>query len=204
MFTVRSRQLRSHAGEVSFPGGLFDQAADVSLDQTAVRETIEELPSFSAVRLLGRLPAVPDRSGTIAVHPFVGYVGEFHHRDGVGENKFGRRRQQLFHCDSNGPVQFNPSEVSDCFFLSLEHLLDPKNTIMMQLRRSDSSLMVPSWIGVERQSIAAVENDDTGLDPVNSVQTPDGHLHYRVWGLTAFILSRYLNRVIEPLLGHRC
>jgi len=42
VFTKRSKTLRSHRGEVSFPGGKHDEA-DTNLVETACRETCEEL-----------------------------------------------------------------------------------------------------------------------------------------------------------------
>jgi hypothetical protein len=49
LFTVRSLSLRKHAGEVSFPGGIHDDSMDGDqLERTAVRETVEELPSLTA------------------------------------------------------------------------------------------------------------------------------------------------------------
>ncbi|XP_063718594.1 mitochondrial coenzyme A diphosphatase NUDT8-like isoform X2 [Symsagittifera roscoffensis] len=43
LFTRRSSKLISHRGEISFPGGIADDADDGDLVQTAVRETCEEL-----------------------------------------------------------------------------------------------------------------------------------------------------------------
>ncbi len=41
LFTVRSKQLRSHAGQIAFPGGRLDEGE--SIVEAASRETLEEI-----------------------------------------------------------------------------------------------------------------------------------------------------------------
>ncbi|MFP3631964.1 CoA pyrophosphatase, partial [Burkholderia sp. SIMBA_045] len=55
ILTRRSSKLRKHAGQISFPGGRFDET-DSDLLDTALRETEEEigLPR-SQVEVIGRL-----------------------------------------------------------------------------------------------------------------------------------------------------
>lgn len=75
IFTVRSRHLNSHAGEVAFPGGKWE-TCDLTLRDTVLRETREEigLPS-EAITLLGACPPRATRAG-IMVTPFVGLIDE--------------------------------------------------------------------------------------------------------------------------------
>lgn len=56
VFTQRNRSMRSHAGQISFPGGRRDES-DADLCQTALREAWEEigLPT-DRVEVLGTLP----------------------------------------------------------------------------------------------------------------------------------------------------
>lgn len=54
----RSGNLRSHAGEISFPGGVYENA-DESLLNTALRETHEEVGlELQEENVVGRLPTV--------------------------------------------------------------------------------------------------------------------------------------------------
>ena len=76
LFTVRSLDLASHRGEISFPGGSRDPG-DADLAATALRETDEELGIAPArVELLGALPLVSAGPSNFAVTPFVGWLGE--------------------------------------------------------------------------------------------------------------------------------
>jgi 8-oxo-dGTP pyrophosphatase MutT (NUDIX family) len=74
VLTRRRHDLRSHAGEISFPGGRRDPE-DESLLHTALRETEEEigLPP-DAVRILGALTPTPTVATNYGVYPFVGLI----------------------------------------------------------------------------------------------------------------------------------
>jgi 8-oxo-dGTP pyrophosphatase MutT (NUDIX family) len=69
----RSAGLRSHAGQIAFPGGK-PEPDDASLVETALREAREEigLPP-DGTHVLGRLEPVPTPTGFIIV-PFVGWA----------------------------------------------------------------------------------------------------------------------------------
>ena len=73
ILTLRSQQLSSHSGEVSLPGGRWDET-DPSLRYTALRETHEEigLPA-EEVRILGPLWTRSTR-WQIQVTPWLGVV----------------------------------------------------------------------------------------------------------------------------------
>ena len=74
VFTRRRHDLRSHAGEISFPGGRRD-ADDANLQVTALREAEEEigLPR-DAVDVVGALPPTPTVATNYGVYPFVGLI----------------------------------------------------------------------------------------------------------------------------------
>lgn len=76
LFTRRSTDLRVHKGEISFPGGSRD-LSDASLENTALRETHEELGVAPArVEVIGALPPVFATVSNFFVTPFVGWLGE--------------------------------------------------------------------------------------------------------------------------------
>jgi 8-oxo-dGTP pyrophosphatase MutT (NUDIX family) len=73
IFTRRRRDLRSHPGEISFPGGRRDEGEELSL--TALREAEEEIGLHRGnVQLLGALAPVATFVTNYAVYPFVGLI----------------------------------------------------------------------------------------------------------------------------------
>ncbi len=100
LFTRRPLHLRSHPGQISFPGGGRDEA-DASPLHTALREAEEELGlPRSEVDVLGQLDELPTPSG-YRVRPFVGVL--------------------------SGPVVLAPNaeEVAEVLRVPLGVLLDP-------------------------------------------------------------------------------
>jgi 8-oxo-dGTP pyrophosphatase MutT (NUDIX family) len=73
VFTRRRHDLRSHAGEISFPGGRRED--DEELRVTSLRETEEEigLPRED-VQIVGALSPTPTVATSYAVYPFVGLI----------------------------------------------------------------------------------------------------------------------------------
>lgn len=99
LFTQRTPHLEDHASQISFPGGRVE-ASDVSREDTALRETEEEIGLPRAtVALLGRLPEYEIPSG-FRITPVVGWV----------EPPFA--------------LKPDPFEVAEVFEAPLEHFLD--------------------------------------------------------------------------------
>ena len=74
IFTERRADLRSHAGEISFPGGRVDPE-DADLVATALREAEEEIGlEPAAVDLQGALPPTSTFATGYRIHPFVGLI----------------------------------------------------------------------------------------------------------------------------------
>lgn len=84
VLTLRADHLPTHAGQISLPGGRFDETRDESLLATALREAAEEIGLREAdADVLGALPPVATMSSAFEIHPFVarvppGYVYEPH------------------------------------------------------------------------------------------------------------------------------
>jgi 8-oxo-dGTP pyrophosphatase MutT (NUDIX family) len=74
VFTKRHDDLRRHPGEISFPGGRYEEG-EPDLVATALREANEEigLPS-DAVEIAGALQPTPTIATGYAVYPFVGWI----------------------------------------------------------------------------------------------------------------------------------
>lgn len=102
MFTVRSDRLRSHKGQISFPGGRRDEG-DASFAANALREAEEEvgLPP-SSVEVIGYLEDYPTMTRYL-VTPVVGIV--------------------------NGEPEIKPQEdeVAEVFEAPLDFVLDLRN-----------------------------------------------------------------------------
>lgn len=110
VLTKRASHLRSHAGEVAFPGGKWE-ASDDDLAATALRESSEEVGlRLSSVELLATLPQTSTRQGVL-VTPFVARL------------------------DSTAELQANPDELESVFTVPLKYLLsDPsiRTDVFMQ------------------------------------------------------------------------
>ena len=76
ILTRRPWTMRSHSGEVSFPGGSQD-SGDADLEATALREAWEEigLPPHH-VEIIGRLDPLATMSSGSHISPYVGVVAD--------------------------------------------------------------------------------------------------------------------------------
>ncbi|KAJ3088019.1 nudix (nucleoside diphosphate linked moiety X)-type motif 8, partial [Quaeritorhiza haematococci] len=190
LFTLRSSNLRKHQGEVSFPGGIKDPS-DPDLLSAALRETHEEISiPATQIEVLGRHLPVPDRSTTIEVTPFVGFLGEL----GSPRQAGGPSRVQ---------IEFNQDEVEEVFTMSIRELVDPSRWEWMRFR--NSGIAVPAWTAPEYVGKGSGGEDNNGggrgagkgghgmiIEDAN--RPPPGKL--RIWGLTAFILHEVLANII--------
>ena len=101
ILTVRREHLRTHAGQVAFPGGRIDDGEDAPA--AALREALEELALDPAlVRLIGTADAYRTVTG-YGVTPVVGVV------------------------PPDLDLVPNPAEVADWFEAPLDFVLDPAN-----------------------------------------------------------------------------
>jgi 8-oxo-dGTP pyrophosphatase MutT (NUDIX family) len=102
LFTQRTTQLKSHSGQVSFPGGRAEPG-DASAEFTALREAGEEIGlAAERVEILARLPDYHTRTG-FRVTPVIGLL--------------------------QPPLELTPDprEVEEIFEVPLAFLLEPRN-----------------------------------------------------------------------------
>jgi 8-oxo-dGTP pyrophosphatase MutT (NUDIX family) len=76
LMTKRALHLRSHAGEIGFPGGVYEADKDNDLLETALRETDEEIGiKIESSKVIAELPVVNTRFG-FEITPFVCVIFE--------------------------------------------------------------------------------------------------------------------------------
>jgi 8-oxo-dGTP pyrophosphatase MutT (NUDIX family) len=122
VLTRRQAHLRGHSGQISFPGGRWDDT-DTDFVATALRETCEELGLCERTRIdvLGMLSKVYIPPSNHDVHPVVGLM-------------------------TNKPrLEPNPDEVAEAFSLPLRDLLNPAIKRTMQREFNGKSFDVPYY-----------------------------------------------------------
>ncbi|CAI2164521.1 11331_t:CDS:2 [Funneliformis geosporum] len=137
LFTIRSLNLKTHTGEVSFPGGK-KESTDASLESTALRETCEEIGiSPSQIDVLGKDSTLPNKDRTIKVYPFVGFIK---------------------HPIDIKKVNFNKDEVYGVFSVTLKDLLNKDKRRLERFRDSKIKYPIfetPKEIGLEIWGLTA-------------------------------------------------
>ena len=120
LFTKRSEQLKTHSGEVSFPGGKWEEG-DPNLYQTALRESNEEINlDMKNVTKLGPLNFLLSRH-KIEVNPFVGYLNQLQ--------------------DFKGNF-----EIDEIFTVPISFLMNEENIEYKEFNRKDLKVYIPSWV----------------------------------------------------------
>ena len=101
VLTVRTASLNHHSGQISLPGGGWEEE-DASLQETALREAQEEIGIVAdALELLGSLTTLYVPPSHNIVHPLVAYTPQ------------------------RPAFQPNPQEVAELLEVPLQLLLDP-------------------------------------------------------------------------------
>jgi 8-oxo-dGTP pyrophosphatase MutT (NUDIX family) len=176
VFTRRSKHLSSHASQISFPGGHYEEATDGTIVDTAVREAVEELHSDrdeiterqfrQNLYIFGCTTAVPSLRGT-PVTPVLGIYNISRH-------------------NNNEPIAQiwpgNPSEVELVFTVPVTTLIEKQrptstvdNTLFDRTSSSNHKLSFPQY------------------------PTSNG----TIWGLTAYILQPIIKKMLIPLAENK-
>jgi 8-oxo-dGTP pyrophosphatase MutT (NUDIX family) len=125
VLTVRSAGLNHHGGQVSFPGGGWEEG-DASLQETALREACEELGVCrEIVEVLGPLTPLYVPPSNNLVHPYVAYTPE----------------RPNFCPDAN--------EVAQLLEIPLPHFFDPQVRRVERWARNGVPLDVPFFAFAE-------------------------------------------------------
>ena len=120
IYTLRSNKVGSHGGEVSFPGGMYEEE-DNTLQNTALRESQEETGLDKAkVNILGPIDTVVSRFN-VSVTPYVGIVP-----DDIELND-------------------NSDEIEACFRVPLSFLLEDKRHRNDEINRNGDIFFMPAY-----------------------------------------------------------
>ncbi len=111
LYTERSPELRSHSGQIAFPGGKVDPT-DLNVADAALREAWEEVALERAdARVLGYMPLYYTGTNYL-ITPVVAVV------------------------DPKGPFIPNPSEVRSVFEVPLDYLMVPGSYSTFRINRN--------------------------------------------------------------------
>lgn len=119
LYTLRSTKLNTNKGQVSFPGGMYDKS-DKSLEETALRETWEEL-RIPREKIDVWTSGNPMGRRQVSVVPVLGYIGDIEPKE----------------------LRLNVDEVEEAFVLTLKHLCDPTKCRFTQFR---DSFTLPTYL----------------------------------------------------------
>ncbi|MDB2570448.1 CoA pyrophosphatase [Gammaproteobacteria bacterium] len=118
IFTQRSAKVSTHSGEVSFPGGKWEEG-DKDLYETSLRESNEEINlNINDVTYLGSLNYLISKH-KIEVNPYIGLV---------------TKKQNFIDND----------EIAHTFTVPLDFLIN--NAREHNIERKNTNVIVPSWV----------------------------------------------------------
>ena len=118
IFTQRSAKVSTHSGEVSFPGGKWEEG-DKDLYETSLRESNEEINlNINDITYLGSLNYLISKH-KIEVNPYIGLV---------------TKKQNFIDND----------EIAHTFTVPLDFLIN--NAREHNIERKNTNVIVPSWV----------------------------------------------------------
>ncbi|KZT71952.1 hypothetical protein DAEQUDRAFT_723572 [Daedalea quercina L-15889] len=199
LLEVRGK-LRTHSGEVSFPGGRVDEI-DASPLAAALRETQEELGiQPRQVEILGRIGPPETSLSGLRVWPYIGFVH--------AEPHAGPSEEVPVHVPdvdmplpslSLSKLRLSPAEVAHAFHLPMSALISPPrlHSYLFRAARPYFAVSVADFAGGPD---AIHSGPDATPIWINDAQQRDeigggreGRLE--VWGLTGWYLSELMRRL---------
>ena len=113
LFIKRSQEVEDHKGEISFPGGLWEES-DETIEKTALREALEEIGIHPTdVKILGLLDDMKTTSTNYRVTPIVGVIPHPY------------------------PFAINRVEVDEIIEIPINHLMEKGNSGQETITRSE-------------------------------------------------------------------
>ncbi|MCP4132682.1 MAG: CoA pyrophosphatase [bacterium] len=174
LFQQRTAGIRQ-GSEICFPGGLFDPEKDENYQQTAVRETIEELGiDTNKIKIKGQFDTLVAPLG-VTIDSFLG----------------------VLEIEDLSELNINKDEVERVFTLPVSYFRNipvEKYNVCIEMQ--------PSYIDENGETITLLPVKDLGLP--ERYTRPWGGKQYRVfvyktsegviWGVTAEIINEFINK----------
>jgi len=172
LFEERASSIRQ-GGEICFPGGFFQEKVDKTFEQTAIRETIEELGvDVSQIEILGMMDTLLAPMG-VTVDPYVG----------------------ILHIDNIAQLNFDQNEVARVFLLPVSYFQDnPPQIYQVKLKahpyEKQANGQTKIFLPVDKLGLPKRYHHAWGGVPLNVYvyQTPEA----MIWGLTAKIVYYFI------------
>ncbi|EPT04895.1 hypothetical protein FOMPIDRAFT_1112414 [Fomitopsis schrenkii] len=189
-------QLRTHSGEVSFPGGKLDET-DATCWAAALRETQEELGIEPLqVEILGRFGPPEKSLKGLRVWPYVGFVhSELQTKRSNGRSPNDEPLPSL----SLSTLRLSPTEVAHAFHLPMSTLISPPrlHSYLFRGARPYFAVSVADLAAGPNAVHSATEsNHHWYTDPQQRDEIGGGREgRLEVWGLTGWYLSELMRRL---------
>lgn len=219
LFTRRSANLSTHASQISFPGGYYDEELDGTINSeetngggndeneqqrlinTALRETQEELcynihqlPTSSLITILGQTQPVPSMTGS-KVTPIIATLNyDLPHHTTI---------------EFNNIFPGNSDEVDWIFTVTIEELLEGEGSeVLERWSRTEYGHTdnVDDKKKIKQQKYGGGDAEKKRRSKKNEVMGPVFHIPEcekkrdgdKIWGLTAIVLRPLLRKVFKP------